>query len=166
MSEVQLDWFIVPKMGPLQSTGGEPSSDGTVEVLLVAVHNDELSLLQKVVADAELSASFYEIEIFSTIRAVVDEPVKPVMVLDVGAASTKMYVIERGIVALSHAISTGESGHHARHLNIRQCLYRGGRGVEEERGPRRRWRARLPGARLLAYFLRGAARTPAVRNVA
>ena len=107
MSEVQLDWFIVPKMGPLQSTGGEPSSDGNVEVLLVAVHNDELSLLQKVVADAELSASFYEIEIFSTIRAVVDEPVKPVMVLDVGAASTKMYVIERGIVALSHSISTG-----------------------------------------------------------
>ena len=68
-------------MGPYNPTGGEPSSDGTVEVLLVAVHNDELSLLQKVVADAELSASFYEIEIFSTIRAVVDEPVKPVMVL-------------------------------------------------------------------------------------
>ena len=107
IAEVQLDWFIVPKTGPLQSVGGEPPSDGTVEVLLVAVHNDELSLLQKVVAGAELSASFYEIEIFSTIRAVVEEPVKPVMVLDVGAASTKMYVVEHGIVALSHAISTG-----------------------------------------------------------
>ncbi|MDP2650392.1 MAG: pilus assembly protein PilM, partial [bacterium] len=76
-------------------------------VLLVAVHNDELSLLQKVIAGAGLAASFYEIEIFSTIRATIDEPVKPVMILDVGAASTKSYVIEHGVVALSHSISIG-----------------------------------------------------------
>ncbi len=107
VSEVQLDWFIVPDMNPSQSTREKPVTGKTVEVLLVAVHNDELTLLQKVVAGAGLSASFYEIEIFSTIRAVVEEPVKPVMVLDVGAASTKTYVIEHGVVALSHSISTG-----------------------------------------------------------
>ena len=84
------------------------SSQGKkIEVILVAVHNDELSLLQNVVAGAGLTASFYEIEIFSTIRAVVEELVKPVMVLDVGASSTKTYVIEHGVVALSHAISIG-----------------------------------------------------------
>lgn len=107
MSEVQLDWFIVPKMSPSQSEVGKTASGGTVEVLLVAVHNDELSMLQKVVAGVGLSASFYEIEIFSTIRAVVEEPVKPVIVIDVGAASTKTYVVERGVVALSHSIGTG-----------------------------------------------------------
>ncbi len=106
VSEVHLDWFIVPKMS-LSQSDGESALSGNVEVLLVAVHNDELSLLQKVVAGAGLSASFYEIEIFSTIRAVVDEPVKPVMVIDVGAASTKAYVVEHGIVALSHSIGTG-----------------------------------------------------------
>jgi type IV pilus assembly protein PilM len=103
VSEVQLDWFIVPETDPAQS----PAVRGKVEVLVVAVHNDELTLLQNVVVGAGLSASFYEIEIFSTIRAVVDEPVKPVMVLDVGAASTKVYVVERGVVALSHAINAG-----------------------------------------------------------
>jgi len=102
-SEVQLDWFIVPAADPSQSAAVR----GKVEVLVVAVHNDELSLLQSVMTGAGLSASFYEIEIFSTIRAVVDEPVKPVMVLDVGAASTKVYVVERGVVALSHAINAG-----------------------------------------------------------
>jgi type IV pilus assembly protein PilM len=101
MSEVQLDWFVVPKMGPQE---GEQQ---TIEVLIVAVHNDELSILQQVMKGAELSASFYEIEIFSTIRAVVDEPVKPVLVLDIGAASTKIYVVEQGVVAFSHSISTG-----------------------------------------------------------
>ena len=107
ISEVQLDWFIVPDSNPSQQADEKSSVGKTVEVLLVAVHNDELSLLQKIVAGAGLSASFYEIEIFSTIRAAVEDPVKPVMVFDVGAASTKTYVIEHGVVALSHAISVG-----------------------------------------------------------
>jgi type IV pilus assembly protein PilM len=104
MSEVQLDWFVVPKIDP---TSSKEEGKETVEVLIVAVHNDELALLQQVMTGAGLFASFYEIEIFSTIRAVVDEPVKPVLVLDIGAASTKVYVVEHGVVALSHSMSTG-----------------------------------------------------------
>ncbi|MEK7100152.1 MAG: pilus assembly protein PilM, partial [Patescibacteria group bacterium] len=77
VSEVQLDWFILPQALP---EGTEPSQK--VQVLLVAVHNDELKLLEQVVTKADLTATFYEIEIFSTIRSVVDEPVKPVLVLD------------------------------------------------------------------------------------
>lgn len=110
MSEVQLDWFIVPPEAKSAQPAEEKPADAQnakVDVLLVAVHNDELSLLQKIIAGAGLSASFYEIEIFSTIRAAVDEPIKPVMVLDIGAASTKSYIVERGVVALSHAISAG-----------------------------------------------------------
>lgn len=102
VTEVQLDWFVLP----------DPMSDGAnpppkIKVLLVAVHNDELALLQKVVETAGLAASFYEIEIFSTIRSVVDEPIKPVLVLDIGASATKAYVVERGVVALSHNIRQG-----------------------------------------------------------
>ena len=107
VAEVQLDWFVVPETNPSEPDTRAQSPGKTVEVLLVAVHNDELSLLNKVITEAGLAASFYEIEIFSTIRAAVDEPIKPVMVLDVGAASTKTYVVEHGVVALSHAISTG-----------------------------------------------------------
>ncbi|MHB8710133.1 MAG: type IV pilus assembly protein PilM [Minisyncoccota bacterium] len=112
VSEVQLDWFVVPRStntAPLEEKGSAktPSAHETVDVLLVAVHNDELTLLQNVITGAGLVASFYEIEIFSTLRAVVEEQVKPVMVLDVGAASTKTYVIEHGVVAFSHSIGTG-----------------------------------------------------------
>ncbi len=102
VTEVQLDWFILPE--PI-SEGATPPTK--IKVLLVAVHNDELSLLQTVVKDAGLDASFYEIEIFSTIRSVVDEPIKPVLVLDIGASATKVYVVERGVVALSHNIRQG-----------------------------------------------------------
>lgn len=102
VSEVQLDWFIIPEQIP---EGGQRSQK--VQVLLVAVHNDQLSLLESVVRGSELAASFYEIEIFSTIRSVVDEPVKPVLVLDIGASATKVYVVEHGVVALSHNIPSG-----------------------------------------------------------
>ena len=102
VSEVQLDWFIVPE--PISE--GAPASD-KVKVLIVAVHNDELALLEGVVRGAALATSFYEIEIFSTIRSVVSEPVKPVLVLDIGASATKVYVVEHGVVALSHNITQG-----------------------------------------------------------
>ncbi len=102
VSEVQLDWFVLPEALP---EGAEPPQK--IQVLLVAVHNDELKLLEQVVTVAGLSASFYEIEIFSTIRAVVDEPVKPVLVIDIGASATKVYVVEHGVVAFSHNIPQG-----------------------------------------------------------
>jgi type IV pilus assembly protein PilM len=102
VSEVQLDWFIIPEAIP---EGAAPPPK--VQVLLVAVHNDELALLEGVVRGSGLAASFYEIEIFSTIRSVVDEPVKPVLVLDIGASATKVYVVEHGVVALSHNIPSG-----------------------------------------------------------
>lgn len=102
VTEVQLDWFVIPEPIP---EGAEPPTKA--KVLIVAVHNDQLALLQNVVAGAGLEASFYEIEIFSTIRSVVDEPVKPVMVLDIGASATKVYVVEHGVVARSHNIPQG-----------------------------------------------------------
>ena len=102
VSEVQLDWFIVPEPIP----EGEQPSD-KMKVLLVAVHNDELKLLQGVVEGAQLAATFFEIEIFSTIRSVVNEPVKPVLVLDIGASATKVYVVEHGVIAFSHNIPQG-----------------------------------------------------------
>jgi type IV pilus assembly protein PilM len=102
VSEVQLDWFIVPDAIP-EGKALPPK----VKVLIVAVHTDELKLLQKVITTTGLVADFYEIEIFSTIRSVVDEPVKPVLVLDIGASATKVYVVEHGVVALSHNIPQG-----------------------------------------------------------
>jgi type IV pilus assembly protein PilM len=102
VQEVQLDWFIVP-----DAIAENAKKNNKVRVLLVAVHNDELSLLQNVVNGVGLETSFYELEIFSTIRSVVNEPVKPVLVLDIGASATKSYVVERGVVALSHNIPRG-----------------------------------------------------------
>ncbi len=104
IDEVQLNWFVLPS-GKTQEQ--KVSTLKMVQVLLVAVHKDEITLLEDVATRAGLKASFFELEIFSTVRAVVDEPVRPVLIIDIGSAYTKMYVVEQNVVGSSHSISHG-----------------------------------------------------------
>lgn len=116
ISEVQLDWSIIPKNEvrmedtPVEpALGAAPTAPGLpkIDVLVVAISNDTLARYQTIVEKAGLEAGFFEIEIFSSMRAVIEENLAPVMVLDIGAASTKLYVVERGIVKVSHTINRG-----------------------------------------------------------
>lgn len=112
VSEVMLDWFVVPhdereeaafdriqEKTPLQSKGQE--------VLLVAIHNDTIRSYQTIAAETGLTVQFYEIEIFSAIRSSLSHGVAPILVIDLGAATTKMYVVERGVVRVTHLVTHG-----------------------------------------------------------
>ncbi len=113
LSEVVLDWSVIPK-SPTVGSGRSfsdrepaPAIGDKRDVLLVAIHQDTINRYQAVVEQAKLSASFFEIEIFSTIRSVLDQDTASHMVIDLGAASTKVYVVERGVVRVSHVINRG-----------------------------------------------------------
>jgi len=115
ISEVTLDWSIIPREENKPEEDDEDDEDGKApikkmdrtDVLLVAIHNDTISRYQEIIAKTGLEFSFFEIEIFSTMRAVLDNDQNPVMIFDMGAASTKLYIVERGIVRLSHTINRG-----------------------------------------------------------
>lgn len=109
ISEVALDWSVVPRNEevPLGEERTSTNSRRTVDVLLVAIHNDVLANYQDIVSKVGLDASFFEIEIFSTMRAVLDQEVAPVLIFDMGAAHTKLYIVERGVVKVSHTINKG-----------------------------------------------------------
>ncbi|MCW9054446.1 MAG: type IV pilus assembly protein PilM [Candidatus Pacebacteria bacterium] len=111
ISEVTLDWFVIPEEEEQYLSREEAeqsaSAQEKVQVLLVAIHKETLNKYQQVLKDVGLDVSFYEIEIFSTIRAVLGQGVEPVMVIDIGAASTKVYIVEFGIVKVSHLINKG-----------------------------------------------------------
>ena len=108
LTEVFLDYSVIPKE---ETFSGQDETAKTEkagrEVLVVAIHNEYLSEYQSVMAGSGLQPSFYEIEIFSSIRAVVDQGLATVMILDMGARSTKLYIIERGILRASHIINKG-----------------------------------------------------------
>jgi len=111
ISEVQLDWFVIPeeeaKYFISQDREKTPEGQETVHVLLVAIHNDVLQRYTDMLKKAGLTPSFYEIEIFSTIRSVIERSAVPVAILDIGAASSKLYVVEYGVVQASHLINRG-----------------------------------------------------------
>lgn len=113
ISEVTLDWSIIPREEIKIESEDENEEKQAIkkiertDVLLVAIHNDTITRFQEIVAKTGLDCNFFEIEIFSTMRAVLDQTQNPVMIFDMGAASTKLYVVERGVVRVSHTINRG-----------------------------------------------------------
>lgn len=106
ISEVMLDWFVIPENDGKLAEKDENNRQ-IIEVLLVAIHNEVLANYNTIVQTSNLSTDFFEIEIFSTIRSVLDQSLGPVMIMDIGASTTKVYIVELGIVRVSHIINRG-----------------------------------------------------------
>lgn len=109
ISEVMLDWNVIPdvRTGETAAEEEEEGKRKKVDVLTVAIHNDTITKYQKIVQEAALNASFFEIEVFSTVRSVLVDDVAPVMILDMGAGVTKVLIVDRRVLRESHTISKG-----------------------------------------------------------
>src|ERR1035437_2723507 len=115
ISEVTLDWTVIPKEENEDVKEESDEIEKKVEttkvkktdVLLVAIHNETLARYKEIIRKTGLQSSFFEIEIFSTMRSILEDDQAPVMIFDMGAASCKLYIVERGIVRLSHTINRG-----------------------------------------------------------
>lgn len=112
MNEVMFDYSIIPREETFtadeseQQKGAEPKQL-PLDVLVVAIHNEYMNNYQTITTLVELEPSFYEIELFSSIRSVIDQGIAPTMIMDMGAQSTKLYIVERGVLRASHIINRG-----------------------------------------------------------
>lgn len=117
MSEVMFDYSIIPNEDSFstddQDVEGKkkdeikPTDKKPLDVLVVAIHNEYVNNYQAISLSLGLQTAFYEIEIFSSIRAVVEQGIQAMMIIDMGAQSTKLYILERGILRASHIINRG-----------------------------------------------------------
>ena len=115
ISEVTLDWWIIPKEkfdhGTQPKEGDEdkkiPRLTEKTDVLVVSIHNEILNSYNNIVKDNGLSTSFFEIEMFSVARSLITHSDAPVMLFDMGALGTKIYIAEHGIIRASHIINKG-----------------------------------------------------------
>ncbi len=113
IAEVSLDWWILPKHKsqekPLPPGDDAVKQVGKIEVIVAAIHNEVIKKYELIKRDAQIpgESSHFEIEIFSTLRAVVGRDLSNVLVIDIGAGSTKLALVEGGIVRGSHVISMG-----------------------------------------------------------
>lgn len=105
IAEVSLDWSIVPE----DFSGIEESETGPKkkEVMVVAIHKEVIARYQDIITKAGLDVSFLEVEVFSTIRSVLGETRSAALIFDMGASTTKLYLVHRGVVKNSHTINRG-----------------------------------------------------------
>ncbi len=110
ISEVSLDYLVIPRnentVSEYENSEIKPE-EKTIDVLLVVIHNDAMQRNKDITRIAKLETSFSEIEIFGSMRSVLEQGTAPQMIIDFGSGSTKVYIIERGILRTSHLISRG-----------------------------------------------------------
>lgn len=113
INEVTLDWWIVPKA---ETYGDDnPEEEGVaktklpqkIDVLIAAIHNATLEKYNEIMKKTGLDASFFEIEVFSTVRSTFGHEMAPIMIFDMGAGMTKLSIVEKGVVRSIHIISRG-----------------------------------------------------------
>lgn len=118
ITEVSLDYFIFPKkelsfeeMSVKENTDNQnPSSLPQKEktsVLVVATQNDAVSKYRSIILGSNMEASFFEIEIFSSIRSNFEHELSPVLLMDFGASRTKLSIVEFGMLKSFHSIERG-----------------------------------------------------------
>lgn len=122
ISDVSIDWSIIPK-SEVEGVVSEEKNNKVkmVDVLLVAIHNNIINQYKEIISKTGLNAKFFEIEVFSTMRAVLEGVQGPLMIFDMGASTTKLYIIDRGLVYNSHTINGGSqdiTANMARLLNV------------------------------------------------
>ena len=119
-NEVTMDWFVIPQ-DEAKTKGDEIQQEiknaytspvrtkrkDMLEILLVAIHNNVLEDYQSIMNTVGLSVEFYELEVFSAARGALGHGIAPVIIVDIGASSTKIYVVERGIIRMSHLVHKG-----------------------------------------------------------
>ncbi|HEY4515231.1 MAG TPA: type IV pilus assembly protein PilM [Candidatus Paceibacterota bacterium] len=109
ISEVTLDWWVIPRhefKTPIEGGGSNVPGD-KIEVLLVAIHKGSLKKFQDISTALGLDARTYEIETFSSIRSVLARDISAMALLDVGAGTSKLTIIDYGVVRVSHTINKG-----------------------------------------------------------
>ncbi len=113
ITEVSLDYFLLPKKEPSFEESNNPefsSTDlGNKEVLVVAIQNDAIAKYRSIVSECSLQSNFFEIEIFSSVRANFEHELSSVLLIDFGASRTRISIVELGTVKLHHAISRGSA---------------------------------------------------------
>jgi type IV pilus assembly protein PilM len=115
ITEVSIDYFVLPKREASFVDMNTEVSETTptlvptdkINVLVVATQNDAVARYRSIVSGCNLSAAFFEIEVFSSIRSNFEHELSPVLLMDFGASRTKLSIVEFGMVKGYHTIERG-----------------------------------------------------------
>jgi type IV pilus assembly protein PilM len=103
MTEVSLDWWPIPRQEYIE----DPQAQNNREVLVVAIRKETIGQYNDLIRSVGFSSSLLEVEIFSAIRSSFHHELQPTMIVDFGASSTRIAIVEYGVVKIFHTINRG-----------------------------------------------------------
>lgn len=101
IAEVTLDWAEIESLGDEKTTKRD--------VLLAAIQNEALERFGNLMQTVEFSKSPIEIECFSAIRSLYSEDSADMIIIGVGAITTKLYVVRGGLLQRMYRVRAGGS---------------------------------------------------------
>lgn len=110
VSEVSLNWWVIPKpRAAYVDPDAEEKNKGQqmADVLLAAVHNDVIAKYRDIATRVGATSFSPEIEVFSTIRSAFARESQLAMLVDIGASTTKVAIVDEGVIRSSHLINAG-----------------------------------------------------------
>ncbi|PIP58394.1 MAG: hypothetical protein COX02_00515 [Candidatus Vogelbacteria bacterium CG22_combo_CG10-13_8_21_14_all_37_9] len=106
ISEVSLDWIKIPPTADAQLEWSEGKGKRAMtKLLIVAIQNEAVKQIQDASKIAGFIPDFVEVETFSSIRSSLRGDLGATAILDIGAGSSKLAIIDRGVVRISHTIN-------------------------------------------------------------
>jgi len=110
INEVVLDWSIVGSVfeeQKLEQAGlGKTQAIEKIQVLLVAVPKEVIEKYNRIARLANLQLVGLEIESFALAKSLARKDSKSICILDIGARSTNICIVDNGYVKLTHNLDT------------------------------------------------------------
>lgn len=97
LSEVVLDWKVVGKKSPKGVKDKKIPSQTKIQILIVAVPKETINRYTRVIELCGLKLEALEVESFSLIRALLGGDTQPAVIVDIGARSTDINIVEEGV---------------------------------------------------------------------
>ncbi len=99
IAEVALDWAEIE--------ADSSSKENQRNILVAAIQNEALNRFRVLMQFANLSEPPTEIECFSALRGVYSKEDTDVVLIDIGAVSTKLYIAKDGLLQRMHRVRAG-----------------------------------------------------------
>lgn len=106
LSDVVLDWWRIPDRVD-ETHAGEAAAKKGMSVLLAAVQKDVIDKYMRILSGAGITSLGFEVEVFSATRVLGTRTQGAILLFDLGALSTKLSIIQRGIIRAVHHVDRG-----------------------------------------------------------
>jgi type IV pilus assembly protein PilM len=126
IADVTLDWAELDT----------ESDERTRSVLIAAIQNEALKRFTALLQAVEFAASPTEIECFSAIRATYTDALPEYLLIDVGASTSKLYIVKNGLLQRMHRVPAGSIRVTEKIAEVQQCTFEEAEAIK---------RAALPG---------------------